>query len=70
MEWLKKAVKTTEANSQEAREAVASMLQKIRAGGEPAVRELARKFDKWNANFILSPRFGPGKRQAGYPVRS
>ena len=38
MEWLKKAVKTTEANSQEAREAVASMLQKIRAGGEPAVR--------------------------------
>ena len=55
MEWLKKAVKTTEANSQEAREAVASMLQKIRAGGEPAVRELARKFDKWNANFILSP---------------
>ena len=31
MEWLKKAVKTTEANSQEARETVASMLQEIRA---------------------------------------
>ena len=43
MEWLKKAVKTTEANSQEARETVASMLQEIRAGGEPAVSAQARK---------------------------
>ncbi len=56
MEWLKKAAKKTEDNSQEARKIAVDMLQKIKAGGEPVVRELAYKFDKWEDDFILSPQ--------------
>lgn len=54
MEFLKKATKTTEENSQEARDVVLKVLADIKAGGEDTVRELARKFDKWEGDFILS----------------
>lgn len=54
MEFLKKASNSAEENSQEARELVVKILADIKAGGEEAVRELARKFDKWEGDFILS----------------
>ena len=54
MEFLKKATKSTEQNSQEARDVVLKVLADIREGKEEAVRELARKFDKWEGDFILS----------------
>lgn len=55
MEYLKKALKSTEDNSQQAREIARDVLEQIRVGGEDAVREVARKFDKWEGDFILSP---------------
>lgn len=54
MEYLKKAEKTAEENSSEARKIVEQMLADIRQGGEDAVRALALKFDKWEQDFILS----------------
>ena len=54
MEFLKKAIKSTEQNSQDAREIVIKVLNDIKVGGEEAVRELARKFDHWEGDFILS----------------
>lgn len=53
MEFLKKAIKSTEQNSQEARDVVLKVLADIKEGKEEAVRELARKFDKWEGDFIL-----------------
>lgn len=55
MEYLKKAETSAEENSEEARNIVAEMLKSIRAGGEAEVQRLARKFDKWEGDFILSP---------------
>lgn len=54
MEFIKKATNSAEEHSQEAREIVTKLLADIKAGGEEAVRELARKFDKWEGDFILS----------------
>ena len=54
MEFLKKATKSTEQNSQEARDVVLKVLADIKEGREEAVRELARRFDKWEGDFILS----------------
>ena len=54
MEFLKKAEKTAEGDSGAAREVVAGVLEDVRTGGEAVVRELARKFDKWEGEFILS----------------
>lgn len=54
MEYLKKASKSAEQNSSEAREIVRGLLADIEAGGEIAVKEIAAKFDKWEGDFILS----------------
>lgn len=54
MEFLKKAEKSAETSSQEARESVTTMLADIRQGGESVVRELASKFDGWEGDFILA----------------
>lgn len=54
MRYLKQATKSAEGNSREARAVVEQMLEDIRAGREDAVRALARKFDKWEQDFILS----------------
>lgn len=53
MEYLKKATKSAEQNSSEAREVVKAMLADIRTRGEEAVREIARRFDRWEDDFIL-----------------
>lgn len=54
MEYLKKAQKSTEDNSMQARDAVVKMLEKIKQNGEDEVRKMAREFDKWEDDFILS----------------
>lgn len=54
MEHMKKPTKSTESNSQEARDIVSQMLADIRSGGEDTVRALALKFDKWTADFVMS----------------
>ena len=54
MRYIKKAVKSAEGNSQEARATVEQMLEEIRTGREDAVRAMAKKFDNWDQDFILS----------------
>jgi len=53
--YLKKAAKTPETDSAEARKVVDEMLAAIRAGGEQAVRDYARKLDKWEREILVSP---------------
>lgn len=55
MEYIKKADKTAEANSEKIRCTVKEILADIEQNGEKAVIELARKFDNWEGDFVLSP---------------
>jgi sulfopropanediol 3-dehydrogenase len=55
MEFLKKASTSAEQNSSEARKIVEGILADIRDNGEDAVRVIAKKFDKWDQEFVLSP---------------
>lgn len=76
MEYLKKATNSAEQNSSEARKIVEGILADIRTNGEDAVRAIAKKFDKWDQEFVLTPekkarliaqRAGRGKTR--YPIR-
>ena len=55
MEYLKKASNSAEQHANEARKVVEGVLKDIRERGEDAVRDLARKFDHWDQDFVLSP---------------
>jgi sulfopropanediol 3-dehydrogenase len=55
MEYLKKAIKSAESDSDKIRSIVKGILADIEQGGEKAVEELAKKFDNWDGDFILSP---------------
>ncbi|WP_029356778.1 histidinol dehydrogenase [Bosea sp. 117] len=52
--YLKKAVRTAHSDEGDVREAVARMLATIDAEGEDAVRRLARQFDRWEGEIVLS----------------
>ncbi len=54
VEYLKRATKTPDAESQAARAVVAEMLAAIEAGGEPAVRDYAEKLDRWTGPIVLT----------------
>lgn len=54
MEYIKKARATAESKSESIRGAVQDILQDIELRREAAVRELAKKFDNWDGDFILS----------------
>ena len=51
---LKKAGLSPEASDRQVRDSVESMLADIDARGEIAIRELAKKFDNWEGDFVLS----------------
>lgn len=53
--YLKKASKTTESETGEARRVVSEMLAAIEVGGEAAVRDYARKLDRWTGDIVLTP---------------
>jgi sulfopropanediol 3-dehydrogenase len=55
MEYLKKATKTAEGRSRDIRVKVKEILKDIESRGEEAVIELAKEFDHWEGEFILSP---------------
>ncbi len=55
MEYIKKATLSAEENSSEARKIVEGILADIRANGKDAVRAIAKKFDNWDQDFVLSP---------------
>lgn len=52
---LKKAPKTAETETGEARRVVTEMLAAIEAGGEKAALDYARKLDAWTGDIVLSP---------------
>ena len=54
MEYIKKAELNFEEVSDQKRVIVEGILKDIEARGEEAVRELAKKFDNWEGDFILS----------------
>ncbi|HKQ27670.1 MAG TPA: histidinol dehydrogenase, partial [Burkholderiales bacterium] len=54
-EYLKKAGKTPETESGNARQVVAAMLAEIEKRGEAAVREYAEKLDGWKGEILVSP---------------
>ena len=54
MEYIKKADLSFEEASNQKRILVEEILQKIKDGGEDAVKEFAKKFDNWEGEFILS----------------
>ena len=53
--YLKKAADTGAADTSEARQVVAEMLADIERRGEAAVREYARKLDKWTGEIVVTP---------------
>lgn len=55
MEYVKRAALSFEQASEEKRRVVKDLLDDIRMRGETAVREMAKKFDGWHGDFILSP---------------
>jgi len=67
IEYLKKAAKTPETDTAEARRVVEEMLAEIRVRGEAAVREYARKLDKWEGPIEVS-REEIDRRTAAIPA--
>jgi sulfopropanediol 3-dehydrogenase len=55
IEYLKRAAKTPETESENARAVVAEMLVAIEQGGEAAVRDYAQKLDRWSGPIVLEP---------------
>lgn len=55
MMYLKKAVRTAEAEQRDVHEVVAGMLAAIAEGGEEVARAYARELDKWAGDIIVSP---------------
>lgn len=53
MEYIKKAALSFEQASEKKRTLVKDLLDDIKARGEIAVREMAKKFDGWEGDFIL-----------------
>lgn len=66
VEFLKRAAKTPESESGNARKVVDEMLQAIGQRGEAAVREYAAKLDKWTGEIVVTPEEAR-KRTAGLP---
>ena len=54
MKYIKKAAKTAESDTEKIRGIVQGILADIEQSGEKAVAELAKKFDGWEGDFILS----------------
>jgi sulfopropanediol 3-dehydrogenase len=54
MEYIKKAAKTAESDTEKIRGIVQGILDDIEENGETAVVELAKKFDGWEGDFVLS----------------
>jgi sulfopropanediol 3-dehydrogenase len=66
-EYLKKAEKTPESESGNARKVVDEMLEAIGKRGEAAVREYAAKLDKWTGEIVVTPEEAK-KRTAALPA--
>lgn len=54
VEYLKRAAKTPETETETARAVVSEMLAAIETGGEAAVRRYAEKLDRWSGEILVS----------------
>ena len=55
VEYLKRAAKTPETETNVARKVAAEMLADIECRGETAVREYAEKLDRWTGEIVVAP---------------
>jgi sulfopropanediol 3-dehydrogenase len=55
IEYLKRAAKTPETETETARAIVSEMLAAIESGGESAVRRYAEKLDRWTGEIVVTP---------------
>lgn len=55
IEYLKRAAKTPETETETARAIVSEMLASIESGGESAVRRYAEKLDRWSGEVVVTP---------------
>lgn len=55
IEYLKRAAKTPETETETARAIVLEMLASIESGGESAVRRYAEKLDRWSGEIVVTP---------------
>ncbi len=67
IQHLKKAAKTPDTETGNARAVVEEMLAAIRKGGEQAVRDYAAKLDKWTGEILVTPA-EIERRTAGIPA--
>jgi sulfopropanediol 3-dehydrogenase len=68
LRYLKKAAKTPQTESGNARKVVAEMLAEIEQRGEAAVREYAAKLDGWQGEILVAPQ-EVERRTRGIPDR-
>jgi sulfopropanediol 3-dehydrogenase len=54
MEYLKKASKAADSDDAKIRSIVEGILANVEENGELAIRELAKKYDDWDGDFVLS----------------
>src|SRR5438309_96526 len=55
LDYLKRAEKSPDSETNTARKVAEDMLARIEAGGEQAVRDYAAKLDGWNGPIVMSP---------------
>lgn len=55
MIYLKKATRSAETGQADVRAAVEAMLAELEAGGDAAATRMAREFDKWDGDIVVSP---------------
>ena len=67
IEYLKRAAKSPETETQAARKVVEEMLAAIERGGEAAVRDYARSLDHWEGDIVMTPA-AIEQRLAGVPA--
>ena len=67
VEYLKRAAKTPESETGNARQVVDEMLAEIGKRGEAAVRDYAAKLDKWTGEIVVAPEEAK-RRTAGLPA--
>ena len=67
IEYLKKATKTPQTETETARKVVTEMLAAIETGGEQSVRAYARDLDGWTGDIVMAPD-EIARRTAGIPA--
>ena len=64
IKYLKKAIKTPSTDDNKTRESVQSILNDIEKRREEAIKEITKKFDKYDGEIILSkPQLDPTSSQ-------